>query len=101
MAINENSKVFNLLLIINDGITISSGITLTCIAKVTTCKNMISQHVPPLMGLIGLVIITCCSLGSNLKVDDVAIVIFKLVPISTNTQKGGSYLKSASLDNSS
>jgi hypothetical protein len=99
MAIDKNSNVYNLLLTTSDGVTIGLRITLTCTVKVTTCKSMISQHVPPLMGLIGLVVTTSCCLGSNPKVDDVALVIFMLVPISTNTKKGGSYLKSVNLGN--
>jgi hypothetical protein len=62
---------------------------------------MISQHVPPLMGLIGLVVTIDSSFGSNPKVDDVALNVFVLVPISTNTKKGGSYFKSTNLGNSS
>jgi hypothetical protein len=46
------------------------------------------------MGLIGLVIITYCPFLSGPKVDDVALVVLVLVLISTDTKKGGSYLKS-------
>jgi hypothetical protein len=53
---------------------------------------MISKHVPPLMGLISLVI-TSCSLGLGPKVND-ALVVLVLVLISTYTKEVGSYLKS-------
>jgi hypothetical protein len=53
------------------------------------------------MGLIGLVVTIDFSFGSNPKVDDVALNVFVLVPISTNTKKGGSYFKSTNLGNSS
>jgi hypothetical protein len=41
MEIDKISKVFNLLLATSDGVTIGLGITLSNIAKVTTCKSMI------------------------------------------------------------
>ncbi len=53
---------------------------------------MISKLVPLLMGLVGLVV-TCCYLRSSPKVDDVTPIVLVLVPISTNTKEGGSYLK--------
>ncbi len=92
MVVNKNSKYSNPLLTTNDGVT-SSRITSTSIIKVITGKGMISKHVPPLMGLIGLVI-TCCSLGLGPKVNDVALVVLVLVLISIDTKEGGSYLKS-------
>jgi hypothetical protein len=48
---------------------------------------MISKHVPPLSGVIGLVATTSCTLVS------VAGVLL-LVPISTNMKLGSLYLKS-------
>ncbi len=93
MVVKKNSKDSNPLLTTNDGVT-SSTITSKSIVKVITCKGMISKHVPPLMGLIGLVITTCCSLGLGPKVNDVALVVLVLVLISIDTKEGGSYLKS-------
>jgi hypothetical protein len=58
MVVNKNSKVFNLLFTTNDGASIGSGITSTCITKVTIGKGMISKLVPPLMGLTSLVVTT-------------------------------------------
>ncbi len=54
------------------------------ILKVSTTKGMISKHVPPLNGLIGLV--TWCTI-------DIVVGTLLLVPISTYTTQG-SYLKS-------
>jgi hypothetical protein len=48
---------------------------------------MISKLVPPLSGITGLIMATCCTING------VASVLL-LVPISKNTKLGGSYLKS-------
>jgi hypothetical protein len=48
---------------------------------------MISKLVPPLNGLIGLVMATRCTI-------DGVVGVLLLVPISTHTKLGGSYLKS-------
>jgi hypothetical protein len=53
---------------------------------------MISKLVPLLMGLVGLVV-TCFYLRSSPKIDDVTTIVLVLVPISTYTKEGGSYLK--------
>jgi uncharacterized membrane protein len=47
---------------------------------------MISKLVPPLNGLIGLVMATCCTTYGVVRT-------LLLVPISINTKLGGSYLK--------
>ncbi len=61
-------------------------ITWTCIVKMWIGKGMISKHVPPLSGLIGLVVATCCTTNGVAS----ALV---LVPISINTKLGGLNLK--------
>jgi hypothetical protein len=64
---------------------LTTMVTKTSMVKVWISKGMISKHVPPLSGLIGLVIgyTTNGITGTML-----------LVPISTNTKLGVSYLKS-------
>jgi len=57
----------------------------TCIVKFWTGKGMISKHVPPLNGLIGLV--------TSYTTNGITATLL-LVPISTNTKLGGLYLKS-------
>jgi hypothetical protein len=57
----------------------------TCMVKVWIGKGMILKLVPPLSGLTGLV--TSCTI-------DGVVGILLLVPISTYTKFGGSYLKS-------
>jgi hypothetical protein len=52
MVVDKNFKVFNLLLITNDGALTSLSITSTNTTKVITSKGMISKHVSPIMGLI-------------------------------------------------
>jgi hypothetical protein len=54
----------------------------TSIATVTTSKGLISRLVPPLMGLIDLVVTTSCPPRLGPKVDDVAPIVLALVPIS-------------------
>ncbi len=60
--------------------------TWTSMEKVWTSKGMISKCIPPLSGLIGLVMTIGCMTNG-----DVGTLL--LVPISTNTKLGGSYLK--------
>jgi len=59
--------------------------TRTCIIKVWTCKGMIFNLVPPLNGLIGLVMATS-------TIDGIARTLL-LVPIFKNTKLRGSYFK--------
>ncbi len=75
MVINKNFKALTMLFTTNDDVS-------TSIATVTTNKGMISRLVPPLMGLIGLVVTTRCLPRLGPKVDDVAPVVLALVPIS-------------------
>jgi hypothetical protein len=70
MVIKKNFKVSNLLLTKNDGALRSSKITSTSTVKVTIGKGMIFKHVPPQMGLLGLVVTIGCFLGLGPKVDD-------------------------------
>jgi hypothetical protein len=89
MVIERNFMVSNLLLTTNDGSLTSSKITSIGIVKVTICKGMVFKHVPPLMGLLGLVVTIGCFLGLSPKVN---------YPCDgsnfTYTKEGGSYLKS-------
>jgi len=59
------------------------------IGKIKICKGMLSKHVPPLSGPIGLVMAIGCTTNG-------VVGILLLVPISTNTKLGGLYLKSRS-----
>jgi hypothetical protein len=86
MIIGRNSKDFDLLLTTSDGVTTSLEITSISTTKVITSKGMISKDVPPLIGLMSLVVPTNCSLCLDLKVNDIAHVALVLVPISTNTK---------------
>jgi hypothetical protein len=88
MVVNKNFKVSNLLLTTSDDITTCLIITSTSIVKVVTNKGMILKHVPPLIGLTGLVVTIGCSLCSNTKINDVAHVALILVPISKDTKEG-------------
>ncbi len=67
--------------------SLTTIITKTCIIKVNASKGMISKLLPPLRGLIGLVMPTSCT------IDGVARTLL-LVLISRNTKLRGSYLKS-------
>jgi hypothetical protein len=70
---------------------VSTNITMVTIGK---GRCITSKQISPLIKLVGLVVITCCSLCSNPKVDDVvAPVTFVLVFISTYTKVSGIYLK--------
>jgi hypothetical protein len=55
--------------------------------NVQTCKGMTSKCVPPLNGLIGLVIAIGCTI-------DVIVGTLLLIPIFTYTKLKGPYLKS-------
>ncbi len=61
-------------------------VTWTCMVKIWTCKGTISKHVPPLSGLIGLILATSCT-------TNVVVSILLLVLISTYTKLRGLYLK--------
>ncbi len=89
MVIKRNFKVFNLLLTTNDGALTSSKIISTSTVKVTTNKSMIF-NVPPLMGLLGLVVIIGFFLGLGPKVNDPC----DGSNLHIHQKKGGSYLKS-------
>ncbi len=86
MVIGRNSKDSNILLTTSDGVTTGLEITSISTTKIITCKGMISKHVPPLIGLMSLVVPTSCSLCLDLKVNDIAHVALVLVLISTNTK---------------
>jgi hypothetical protein len=92
-----NSKDSNLLSgIMNEGLTCSTCllsnfslpskcwltimVTKTCIIKVWTCKGIISKHVPPLSGLIGLI--------TSYTIDGIVGTLL-VVPISTYTKFEG------------
>jgi len=70
---------------------VSTNITMVTIGN---GRCISSKQIPPLIKLVGLVVITRCSPCSNPKVDDVvAPVTFVLVLISTYTKVSGIYLK--------
>lgn len=62
MVVGKNSKNSNLLSTTSDGLTTSLKLTSISTTKIITCKGMIFKHVPPLIGLMSLVVPTSCSL---------------------------------------
>ncbi len=82
IVIYSNSNGFILILITSDGVTIGLTITTISTTIIITSKKrgMGCRLAPPLIGLVGLVITTCCSPWfSNPKVDDdVAPIAFVL-----------------------
>jgi len=62
MVVGKNSKDSNLLSTTSDGLTTGLELTSISTTKIITCKGMISKHVPPLIGLMSLVVPTSCSL---------------------------------------
>lgn len=80
MVVDKNFKALNMLFTTNDDVS-------TSIATVTTSKGMISRLIPPLMGLTSLVVTTGCPPRSSPKVDDVALVVLVLVPISIDKRR--------------
>jgi hypothetical protein len=93
---NKNSNGSILLLTISDGVTIALVIITTCTTMVIIGKGggINFKLVPPIVGLVGLVVTTNYSPWcSSLKVVAVAPIAFVLVPISKYTKVGGIYLK--------
>ncbi len=58
MVVGKNSKDSNLLSTTSDGLTTGLELTSISTTKIITCKGMISKHVPPLIGLMSLVVPT-------------------------------------------